>query len=123
MLRLRRKMAAKGFTLVELIIVMAILAIIAALVVPRYLNFLSDAKVKAINSDIAMISNAVELCIAYDPDGKSLVTEYAVEKAIEEKEPLIPKYLKEQPKDPDGNVYKLKVEDKGASGYAITVTI
>ena len=118
----KKKTNDKGFTLVELIIVMAILAVIAALVVPRYLNFLSEAKEKAVISDMAMITSAVELCIAYDPDWINLVTEYATEKEISDGPPLIPKYLKERPIDPYGNYYKLKITDNGGNDYTVTVS-
>lgn len=54
----------QGFTLVELIVVLAILAVLTALVVPKYGSVLSDSKSKAHNANIEMIESAVEVCYA-----------------------------------------------------------
>jgi type II secretion system protein G len=113
----------KGFTLLELIIVMVVLAIIVAIAVPRYLNFMAEAEDRAAASDMAMIEKAVELCLVADPDGRSLLTAYGTEKAIVEEAPLIPKYLKKIPLDPNNNAYLLLViEDPATKSYTITVS-
>jgi type IV pilus assembly protein PilA len=57
----------KGFTLVELIIVMAILAVLATIAVPKYSGILSDSKIKAHNANVAFIVQAGELYFAKDP--------------------------------------------------------
>lgn len=46
-----------GFTLIELLVVIMILAILAALIVPRVVNRASDAKRVKAASDIAMLRN------------------------------------------------------------------
>jgi prepilin-type N-terminal cleavage/methylation domain-containing protein len=48
----------KGFTIIELIVVMAILAILVALAVPRYLGYTKDAEVTAMASDSKVIEQA-----------------------------------------------------------------
>jgi general secretion pathway protein G len=45
----------KGFTLIELLVVILILAILAALIVPKVVNRSGDAKVAAAKSDIAVL--------------------------------------------------------------------
>lgn len=50
----------KGFTLVELLIVIAILAILAVLAVPRFINMQADAAAKACQSNRASLETAIE---------------------------------------------------------------
>ncbi len=58
--RLRRDGEA-GFTLVEMLVVITIIAMIMALVAPRVLNYLSESKVKAAKIQIASIGSALDL--------------------------------------------------------------
>lgn len=51
----------KGFTLVELIVVMAVLAVISAIAVPRFLGVQEDAKIEADYATAAMLGKAAEL--------------------------------------------------------------
>ncbi|WMJ76674.1 MULTISPECIES: competence type IV pilus major pilin ComGC [unclassified Sedimentibacter] len=51
----------KGFTLIELIVVLAVLAIIMAIAVPRFLGVQENAKVKADNSTKEQVAKAAEL--------------------------------------------------------------
>lgn len=51
----------KGFTLVELIVVMAVLAIISAIAVPRFLGVQEQAELDADYATGAMIAKAAEL--------------------------------------------------------------
>ena len=44
---MRKRMNKKGFTLTELIIVIAIIAILAAILIPLFLNFRADAEFRA----------------------------------------------------------------------------
>lgn len=50
----------KGFTLIELIVVIAIIAILAAVLIPRFTGFTDDARQKAAMSDARNILVAVE---------------------------------------------------------------
>jgi len=52
---------ASGFTLIELIVVMTILGILAALIVPRVVGRTDDARVAAAKQDIAQLLQALKL--------------------------------------------------------------
>lgn len=62
----------KGFTLVELIVVMAVLAIISAIAVPRFLGVQEKAKVDADYATGAMIAKAAELYKAKNQEEDSV---------------------------------------------------
>lgn len=56
-----RKFAQAGFTLVELLIVVIILAILAAIVVPQFSTSTTDAQESALDANLAALRSAVEL--------------------------------------------------------------
>jgi type IV pilus assembly protein PilA len=82
---LKRKGNQKGFTLVELLIVMAILAILAAIAVPRFGASLANAKNQANEANIMMIKKAAELAVynedVFPDDGDIDIMETLEEKA------------------------------------------
>lgn len=51
----------RGFTLVEMLVVITIIGLIMALVGPRVLNYLSESKVKAARIQIESLSSALDL--------------------------------------------------------------
>ncbi len=55
------KQLQKGFTLVELLIVVIILAILAAIVVPQFASTTDDAKVSSLDSTLANMRGAIAL--------------------------------------------------------------
>ena len=57
---LGRSRSRRGFTLIELLVVILILAILAALIVPRVVGKTSDAKIAAAKADLATISSALQ---------------------------------------------------------------
>ena len=56
-----RARVQKGFTLVELLIVVIILAILAAIVIPQFSSATTDTKEAALDSNLGGLRNAIEL--------------------------------------------------------------
>ena len=55
-----KRLSIQGFTLVELLIVVIILAILAAIIVPQFATSTDDAKAAALQSNLANIRSAIE---------------------------------------------------------------
>ena len=79
----------KGFTLVELMVVVVILGILVAIAIPIYNNVTDDAKQKACDSNVKAIQAAVSM---YQTANSG-----ALPKQLED---LVPKYIEAIPKCP-----------------------
>lgn len=66
----------KGFTLIELMIVVAIIGILAAIAIPQYQNYVSKSQVSRVMSESGQVRTAVEACIL---DGRTTVGDGAGE--------------------------------------------
>ena len=51
----------KGFTLVEILIVVVILGILAAIVIPQFSQASSDARISSVKSNLQMVRSQIEL--------------------------------------------------------------
>jgi general secretion pathway protein G len=106
-----RGFGSSGFTLIEIMVVIVILGILAALVVPRIIERPDQARVIAAKSDIASIMQALKL---YRLDNQRYPTGEQGLSALVAKptSPPVPPnwkpngYLERLPKDPWGNAYQ-----------------
>ena len=58
--RIPFKSGKRGFTLVELMVVMAIIALLLALALPRYFNHLESARETILKQDLAVMRDAID---------------------------------------------------------------
>lgn len=54
--------AQKGFTLIELMIVVAIIGILAAIAIPQYQNYIAKSQVSRVMGELSGLKTAVETC-------------------------------------------------------------
>ena len=57
------KTIQKGFTLIELMIVIAIIGILAAIAIPQYQNYITRSQASRVMGETSQIKTAVETCI------------------------------------------------------------
>jgi len=63
---LRRARSERGFTLIELVIVIGIIGVLAGIAVPRYTGFMADAEEKADRLTARVVQTAIELYYALE---------------------------------------------------------
>jgi general secretion pathway protein G len=98
--RLIRNGCSRGFTLIEIMIVIAIIGCLSAIALPNYLRYKNEARIVAAVTDIRMIEKQITLFV-FDNNGQ------------------LPNNLSELPnigtvKDPWGNPYQYLRIDGGA---------
>jgi general secretion pathway protein G len=113
-----------GFTLIEIMVVVVILAVLGALVVPKILENVDKARVTRAQSDIRAIQTALDL---YRLDNfKYPTTEQGLQALVTQPvDPTITNYrsggyLPSLPKDPWNNVYIYTSPGVGGRDYDIT---
>ena len=106
-----RQRRARGFTLIEIMVVVVIMGILASLVVPKLIARTGESKVAAAKVDIATVMQALKL---YRLDNQRYPTTEQGLRALVEKPTTGPAangwkaggYLEKMPKDPWGNPYQ-----------------
>ena len=70
------KQVQKGFTLIELMIVVAIIGILAAVAIPQYQNYVARSQVARVMGETGSLKTAVETCLL---DGRTTIGDQAGE--------------------------------------------
>jgi general secretion pathway protein G len=109
--RLGRRSLQRGFTLIEIMVVVVIMGILAALVVPKLMGRTDDARIMAARQDISTIMQGLKL---YKLDNHRYPTTEQGLQALVSRPTSGPEakgwkeggYLDKLPKDPWGNPYQ-----------------
>ena len=51
----------KGFTIIELMIVLSIISLVSAIAIPKYSNITSEAKVANVQANLSNLNTAIEI--------------------------------------------------------------
>lgn len=70
-MKMNMKKKKKGFTLLELVIVISIIAILLAIAIPRFSKSNLSAQMAAHNSNVRMLQNAAILYMTDNPDKRN----------------------------------------------------
>ena len=69
----------KGFTLMELLIVVAILGVLAAVVIPRFTGLIGEGESEAASTELEVVQTAMTACMAAAGDGTVTAQSSAVQ--------------------------------------------
>ncbi len=120
----RRRQAAAGFTLIELMIVVIIMAALAGMVMPRLLDRADDAKIGIAKADIANLTSALKfykLNVGQYPKTDEGLTALMVRPGSAGTTWKGP-YLERDPKDPWGRLYQYQLDPGSLMGFKLWST-
>lgn len=116
-----------GFTLVELIVVIAVIGVLAAILIPSMMGYTRKAKFAAVNSNAKSLLNAGMLACRENevtkpiPPGIYIKTGCNTFGATDAKEdPVISKYVQTYFQQAEANIWALQVRDDYVVGACLT---
>ena len=92
------KMRTKGFTLVEIMIVVAIIGLLAAIAIPNFVKARSKAQTEACIANLKQIEGAIQVWAVDNGKADADVVALAT---------LVPNYIRSTPTCPAGGTYGL----------------
>lgn len=108
----------KAFTLIEILIVVAILGIMAAIVVPMFQDNTQKAKEAATKSNLKILRNAIELYASKNngvPPGYSGNNSASIPSGAIFMIQMVPDYLKTMPENPFNNLNTVQTVSNAAA--------
>ncbi len=109
-----RKDTKKGFTLVELLIVIVILGILAAVVIAKFAGASKDSKESSLKGNLAGLRRQLELSKIKSTDGATYPTTLAT---------MVPTYIERVPYEPFMNVNTEVAAYNAAGGWIYDSTV
>jgi general secretion pathway protein G len=116
-MRRTRSAIRSAFTLIELLLVLVILAVLAAVVVPKLTGRVEDAKIKACKAEIASIKSALN---NFEVDNSRFPTSEEGLNALVQKPANLDNwrgYLDKMPLDPWGHAYVYRTPGSGGHDF------
>lgn len=101
-----------GFTLVELMVVVAVIAILASIALPQFLGAGDKAQKGKVQADMRVIKNAAQLYLIDNPSAQAPTIETLVNEG----------YLNEAVKNPQKNDYQISITT-AQDGKSKTITV
>lgn len=98
-MRTQSSLSVKGFTLVEVMVVVAIIALLIAIAVPNFIKIRSNAQTKTCVANLGQIESAKQI---WGLENQKITGDGTLESD------LVPTYIKKAPACPSGGVYDYK---------------